>query len=238
MTISKKDYFIKALECNALGDKKGARINYSKAIKLDPKYAEAYVNRANIIYEISLKKSRLCRGFEKFIAITNYIRATVYNPNMFEAYVNIGVACSSMMGYSTAIKNYDQAISINPNNAIVYYYKAMANEGLRNYQLAMENYNKAIEVNSEYVEAYLRRGILYNRLKNDDDQAMQKAIADCTKAIEINPRYAQAYFVRGLILYNSGDEKNGLIDSSQAIIIDHENYYNLPEEVVLEIKEP
>jgi len=235
--MNSKDYFIKALECNALGDKKGARINYSKAIKLDPKYAEAYVNRGNIIYEISLKKPRLCRGFEKFIAITNYIRATIYNPNMIEAYVNIGVVCSSMTGYLTAIENYNQAININPNNAIVYYYKAMANEGLRNYQLAIDDYNKAIEINSEYVEAYLNRGILYNRLK-DDDQATQKAIDDCTKAIEINPRYAQAYFVRGLILYNSGDEKNGLIDSSQAVIIDHENYYNLPEEILLEIKEP
>lgn len=236
MTISKKDYFSKALHLNALGNKKEAKANYSQAIKLDSNYAKAYVNRGNIIYELSLKKPRLFRVFEKFLAITNYIRATISNPGMIEAYINIGVVCSSMTAYSTAVKNYNQAININPNNAIVYYYKGMANEGLRNYQMAMEDYNKAIEINPEYVEAYVNRAILRNRLK-EDNQTTQ-AIDDCSKAIEINSKYAQAYFVRGLIRYNLGDEINGLIDSNQAVFIDHENYCNFPEETLLEIKEP
>lgn len=228
-----QEYFAKALECNALKDKKGAIANYTQAIKLNSNYAKAYNNRGNIVYELSLEKRFLCKIANKFAAITDYIRAILSEPSLVESYINIGVVCSSMTAYLTAIDHYNKAIEINSSNFVAYCYRGMAYEKLGQYEAAMENYNKAIEINPSYIEAYVIRAVLHNRLEDT-----QKAIDDCTKAIEINPKYAQAYFVRSVIRYNAGDEKNGVIDNSHSVLIDHENCANIPEEVLLEIEKP
>ena len=79
--------------------------NYSRAIKISPKYFEAH-NNVGVAYT-SLKK------FSK--AIVCFERAIDINPSYAEAYNNKGNALKGKGDYKLAIEAYEKSIHLNPN---------------------------------------------------------------------------------------------------------------------------
>jgi serine/threonine protein kinase len=151
---------IKSLEDE---DYDGAIENFTKAIKLNPNYSEAYNNRG-IAYTSK-------GDFER--AVSDYNIAIELDPEFFYAFINRGKLYSDKDEIEQAIIDYTRAIEINPDNPVAYYNRANAYSKQKYFKLAIEDYSRAIELNPEYVLAYNNRSFAFSeigeleRSKND-----------------------------------------------------------------------
>jgi tetratricopeptide (TPR) repeat protein len=181
---------LNAFECFEKGYAAGTSGNwadavaaYSKAIELNPQYAEAYNNRGIANDDMGNYNQ----------SIKDYNKAIELNSQYAKAYNNRGVAYYNLGNYNQAIKDYNKAIELNPQYAEAFNNRGAAYNNRGNYNQAIKDYNKAIEFNPQYAEAYHNRGLTYYKLGN-----YNQAIKDYNKAIELNPQYAKAYNNRGV----------------------------------------
>jgi tetratricopeptide (TPR) repeat protein len=107
------DYFASAAQKYQQGDYRGALADYNRAIKINPKNANAYYNRG------LLKATKLQddRG-----ALADYDRAIQLNPTYDVAYNNRGnLKVDKLKDLQGALADYDRAIKLKPRNAEAYY---------------------------------------------------------------------------------------------------------------------
>jgi tetratricopeptide (TPR) repeat protein len=82
-----------------------AKKNYERAVRLDPKYAEAINNLGTVYYaEKNYKK-----------AITYYKRSLRYSGNAASVYSNLGAAYFARKDYKRASENYEHALKLDPD---------------------------------------------------------------------------------------------------------------------------
>src|SRR5438874_11315150 len=81
-----------------------ARRNYEKALKLNPKYAEAINNLGTVYYAR--------RSFRR--AIAQYNKALKLTPNSASIYSNLGTAQFARKKYKEASESYQKALSLDP----------------------------------------------------------------------------------------------------------------------------
>ena len=77
---------------------------------------------------------------------------------------------------------------------------------------ATEVYSHTIELKPGFAEAYINRGITY-----DKQGAVDRAIVDYNTAIQLNPNYAEVYNNRGIIYDNKGEHERAIEDYTMAI---------------------
>jgi tetratricopeptide (TPR) repeat protein len=89
----------------------GSIKDYDKAIKLNPKYTDAYYNRATSKIYIKDYKG----------AIADYNRAIELRPDFLNAFTNRGVAKLNSKDLKGAVQDFDSAIKLDPANASAYF---------------------------------------------------------------------------------------------------------------------
>jgi len=94
-----------------LRDEKGAISDYTNAIKLNPKYADAYFERGNVKYILKDYKG----------AISDFTKVIEIGPKFAVFYFSRGLAKAGLKDYRGAIIDYTKAIEIDPKYAEVYY---------------------------------------------------------------------------------------------------------------------
>jgi serine/threonine protein kinase len=247
-------FFKYGSECYKKKDYDGAIQNYSKAIELNPRYAEAYSDRGNSYY--------MKDDYDQ--AFTDYNKAIELNPQLAHAYLNRGDIYYGEKEYDQALLDYNRAIQVNPQYAAAYYkrgefyfnaYLKNVVEDDGNYDRAIRDYNKAIKLNPQYAVAYNRRGYAfyykgyYDQAMMDYNKAIEldpraadafhhralvyhfheedwdRAIVDYNKAIELNPQDAGAYYRRGLIYKRSGDYDQAITNYNKAIELNPQDAY-------------
>jgi tetratricopeptide (TPR) repeat protein len=117
------------------------------------------------------------------------------------AWVIMPISCAEEKATDTAEWHYNQGVDLQEQGR---------------YDEAIEEYNKAIELNPEFVEAYQKRGGIYNAEKNEFD----KAIADFDKAIKLDPEFALAYTGRGMAYAFKHEFDKAIADFDKAIKLD------------------
>ena len=160
----------KEVNKNELKDKQKAIADYTQAIKINPKDADAYINRGNARDDLGDKQG----------AIDDYTQAIKINPNYALAYYNRGVVRYDLGDKQGAIDDYTLAIKINPNYALAYNNRGIVRNELGDKQGAIADYNQAIKFNPNYAQAYARRGIVYYQLGDK-----QKAREDLRRAAQL-----------------------------------------------------
>jgi len=199
---------------------------YTKAIQLDPNYAEAHYNRG---------LSYSSKGqYDK--AVEDYSRAIIINPNYTDAYYRRGRTYYSKVQYDKAIDDFNKVISIDPNyhdpmyigiylnrynqgNSAIYYWCGMAYYHEGQYDQAINNFDKAISIGSTDAVLYNTRGMMYD-LKGLHD----KAIEDYSKSITLDPKHADAYYYnRGNASLKLGNIKKAISDFQKACDMGYEN---------------
>jgi tetratricopeptide (TPR) repeat protein/S1-C subfamily serine protease len=193
-----------------LGDKKGAILDYDKAISINPQVAHAYSNRGIAKSELGDKKG----------AILDYDKAITINPQHAYAYYNRGIAKSELGDKKGAILDYDKAITISPQFAPAYSDRGNAKSELGDKKGAILDYDKAITINPQYAIAYYNRGNAKSELGDK-----KGAILDYDKAITINPQIAPAYSNRGSTKYDLGNKKGAILDYDKVITINPQHAY-------------
>jgi len=125
------------------GQNKEALAEFTKAIEIDSKYAEAYFNRATVY-----KKEE-----NKDAAIADYTRIIEINPDLYQAYNSRGFLYAERRNWEKAFADYDKALEINNFFSLAYYNRAMAYYAKRDYAKALEDARKADALGAK-VSAY------------------------------------------------------------------------------------
>lgn len=123
---------------------------YDDAIKLNPIFAEAYLNRGNAKSNLGLLQD----------AIVDYDKAIEVVPSYADAYNNRGNAKLKLRQNQEAIDDYDKAVKLNPNDADAYYNRGVAKKDLKKYLEAKPDFDKAIELNPNHAGARINRSIV------------------------------------------------------------------------------
>ncbi len=199
------DFFIQARDKYNKGDYKGAIAVLNQAIKINPKYAQAYIGRGI---------ARNLLGDNQG-AIADFNTAIKINPNDVYAYGSRGNARRQLGDLQGAIADFNSALKINPNLVDVYGMRGIARAQLGDNQGAIADFNSAIKINPNDANAYGNRGIARAQLGDK-----QGAIADFNSAIKINPNDAQAYSARGIARVQLGDHQGAIADFNSALKID------------------
>jgi serine/threonine protein kinase len=221
-------------------DKSEAIKEFTDAINLNDKYAEAYYQRANAHF--------LAKNYQQSAEDAN--RAIELKENYFEAYTRLCAALLLLQKPQEAEAKCTKAIEINPKYADAYLNRANARRNLKNKEGALEDFNQLTKLNAHDPQAYINRGVLYieqfqdyNKAIADFNQALQltnrkgdiaaiaydgrgnalaaqnklqAAIDDFTQAIEKKKDFAQAYFNRGRVYAALDSREEAIQDFEKA----------------------
>ena len=177
---------------------------YDEAIRVNPKNAIAYGNRA-------LAHSYLTEYAE---AIEDNNIAVSLDPKYAGAFRNRGATYAALGQHQQALEDYNKAIALDPNDAIVYNNRGNSYDDLKQYEHAIQDYDKAIALNPKYATAYYNRGTCYDKLGQ-----YKQAIQDYDKVIALNPKYAAAYYNRGCSYGKLDQYEQAIQDYGKAIAL-------------------
>jgi tetratricopeptide (TPR) repeat protein len=200
--LTASDFFVRATEQRIARNVSAALADYDQVIRLNPKYATAYVLRGNVKADLGNLKG----------AIADYEQAIRLNPRYADAFNNRGVMRRRLGDLKGAIGDYGEVIRLVPTYASAYNNRGAARSELGDDQGAISDYSEAIRLNPAYALAYRNRGDARRRL-----QDFKGAITDYEQAIRINPKYADAFNNRGVAYMGTKDYQRSLSDFDEAI---------------------
>ena len=181
-------YFARGMDYMVLQDLSEAMDDFSKAIRLNPRFFMAYFNRAAIRYkqlEMELFGENSPSNTMK-LQLKNQPLSFLSQPQK-TSYVAPDDKFSSKI------------IELNDNKLLF------------EFNRIIEDYNKVIELNPDFIYAYFNRANI--RCTQQDFRA---ALPDYDEAINRNPAFAEAYYNRGLTRLHLGDTQRGIADLSKA----------------------
>jgi len=215
----------------------GAYKDFSEAIRLNPRNAEAYKMRGimnYLLYIYSDARDDMDKSLQLNLNCTDCVfylsRIYAYYGDTSESrkYRNElkeKIICSSAMVYvesgndkliklkdaKEAEKDYDKAISIYPNVAEAYYQKGYIRmqEGKNNEAIVL--FDKALKIDSTFYLAYAMKGSAYFSLNN-----YQEAVVNYTKCIKYSPSYSYAYTCRANAYHYLSRNDKALADWKKA----------------------
>jgi len=181
------------------GDYELAIADYGRALKLDPKLAEAYENRGvarhllenfdaaiadfnaalkldarpSVYYDRGLSRARK-RQYDR--AIGDFSRALALDPKMYAAAEARGLAHAMKKDYDKAIADFTLAIRLAPETAGPYVNRATSYGYTgRYYGLAVRDFSEAIRLDPDLPQAYLGRAKAYGLLGETEKAAADEA---------------------------------------------------------------
>ena len=163
-------YFHRALVFEKQDDFDDAIGECNRAIKLDPKYSDAYGERANLHF--------LKNDFDR--AIADASEAIELDPQQFNAYNIRGRSHGSKGELDEALSDLNSAIEINSKVWYLYNNRGNVYSAKNDFDRAISDYNSAIQLTEKNPLAYYNRGKVYER-KNDTD----RALADYRKVLDL-----------------------------------------------------
>jgi tetratricopeptide (TPR) repeat protein len=163
--------------------------NYKKAIRLDPKNAEAHYNLGNIFLSQNKFKQ----------AIGEYEKAVSINPKYTKANINLSVALERESRFDEAIEYADKTVKTEPNNVDAHYNLAIALAQQGRLDEAIDHFGKTIEIDPNNVDAHfgLAQALVYkNRLQEAADEYRQ--------VLRLQPQDADTRCLLGNVLARQG----------------------------------
>lgn len=182
-----------ALSYYYLGELEQAEKFFLKALGLNAKLAEVYINLADLYFKqrnFADAIDLLQMGTQELpdnLALKHYL-ARIYmedarldlaideldkileeQPENYDAYYDMARVYFELGNYNLAIENFENVIEYKNNNEWVYYYLAQAYEANNEVDKALSNYLKAIAISDKFYPAYKKAGILFLAREDYDD---------------------------------------------------------------------
>ncbi|MGP8200759.1 MAG: tetratricopeptide repeat protein [Limisphaerales bacterium] len=202
------DHFVCGQMAWTLGFSDEAITEFTKALEINPKYAEACLYRGI---------ARAAKG-ELNDALADFDKAIEIQPDLPQAYSGRAYARQTKGDLEGALADYTKTIELKPDWAEAHGGRGSIKQAMGDLDGALADFDKAIALKADLAEARIGRGGV-KRAKGDLDGAL----ADYTKAIELNPKYAGAYQSRGFLYYDLRAFTNALADFHKACELDPEN---------------
>ncbi len=164
------------------GDFDGAITDYTRAIELDPEYAEAYDYRGF---------AHLNNGdIDK--AIADYTKAIDIDQELTEAYKDRATAYLANSDFGNAINDYTKAIQLDPDDTNIYNYRGCAYFRNSEVDKAINDLSIAIQLNPDSADAYYNRGIAQLSLRNWEEAKTDLKTA-ANSQLDVATEFQQSY---------------------------------------------
>ncbi|MCH5219743.1 MAG: tetratricopeptide repeat protein [Muribaculaceae bacterium] len=141
-----------------------------KAIRLEPKIAGLYINRAYIRYNLDDWDGAM-EDYDYALSLEPYNKTALFNRGMLSAQANAN---------DRAFDDFSAVIALNPSDHLAHYNRAMVRARKNDYSGAIEDINAVIAVYPGFPAAYLIRSDFERALGN-----MNKAKADYDKGMQL-----------------------------------------------------
>jgi tetratricopeptide (TPR) repeat protein len=179
--------------------------DYDQAIRLDPTYSWAWIDRA----EAWNRKGEAARAF------ADLAEAARLDPDNSRIY-SIRASTWWLVGeLDKAIADYGEAIRLEPAFSVTYNNRALVWRDKGDYDRALADYDEAIRRNPGDLRAWGNRGEIW-RLKGDLD----RALADQEKQVRIGPNVPNSYLTRGDTFRYRGDFARALADYDKTLVLE------------------
>jgi len=219
---------VKAFERGESLYKKGALkeaiMEYTTAIEIEPKWAEAFIMRG---YVHGLNEN-------SNLALEDYETATAFDPK----YEDFKLASIDYRNenYSQAIETFNKVIRNRIKLMIAYEFRGNSYNAVGELEKALADYTEAIRLNPDFYGNYAKRAHNYNGMKQYD-----MAIADCDQAIRLYPDSFYGYLYRAEAHFRKERTRQAFADINRAIQLNLDNRgryasysYGLRAEIYLE----
>lgn len=199
--------------CHQLGDHAEAVRQFDAALKVNPRFVAAHINRGVALEQL--------RRLDE--ALASYDRAIALDPADADTFYNRGNALKEMKRFAEAVTSYDRAIALNSSHAGACYNRGNALRELERLDAALASYERAITLKPDHVDALINRGITLYRLKQFD-----AALASHERAVALKPDHVEALINRGIALHELKrfDAALASFDSAIAFMPDRAEAYN------------
>ncbi|MGK7901915.1 MAG: tetratricopeptide repeat protein [Hormoscilla sp.] len=178
---------------------------YSKAISIEPEFAEAH-------RRLGMARKKQGKLQE---ATQHYRRAINLKPDLFDAYINLGVVLRKQGLSQEAIATYEQALQINPNAANVLNNLGNVYRDLGRVDEAASSYQRAISIQPNYVDPIISLGSIFQ-----EQDKLEDAIAMYDRAIAMEPNSASVRSNLGVALKDVGRLDDAKTHLQEAIALD------------------
>ena len=196
-----------------IGEAEIALESYEAAVKIDPKYAEAYKNIGNALRTLG----RFDAAIESFRCALNI------RPDYAEIYCSLGDIYGDAGVINEAVINYELALKINPDYAEVSNNLGNIHRAQGQLEEAVKSYEHALRINPELAMVHNNLGVAYQALGQEE-----AAVKSYEKAISIKPDYSIAHKnLSSVKKYHAEDKQINLMKSllSNPIIAPSERIY-------------
>jgi tetratricopeptide (TPR) repeat protein len=182
---------------------------FKKAIELQPMYAQAYNNLANL----EVKRGNLD------LAITYNLQAIQINPSYPEAYYNLAMIYKKKKDFANEISYLNQTVQADPKFYQGYFTRGLAYYQAGNYEQAKYNFAETLKLKNDHYLASQNLGIIYaNELNKKEAETYLKI------AIKLNKKNPTSYYYLAAIYQTSGQIFEAMENYRKAIDLDPSNY--------------
>lgn len=213
--------------------------SFDKALKIDPRNADAWINKGASLHDLGRYEEAIqccdealeidprdAKAWYSKGASFNHLgrydeaiqccdRALDIDPGDTGAWINKGQSLHHLGRYDEAIQCCDRALDIDPGNTGAWNNKGPSLDNLGRYDEAIHCYDKALEIDPGDAGAWSNKGNSFNNLGLYDE-----AIQCYDKALEIDPQCAVVWNNRGLSLGNLGHYDEAIRCYDKALEID------------------
>jgi len=198
------DYYNLGFLYEQVGGKEEAVRFYTKAVQMQPDYAQALFNLANLYRDAGSYK----------IALGLYERLTHFHPKYVLGYLNMGIIFNALGDQQRARQFYLKVIDLAPDNGDAYFNLGYLSESQGELREAVNYYEKAVEVSPKNAESYYNLGNVYASLGQNPE-----AIASYLKTVGINPHHQDAFVNLSILSFKSRDFQGAIhyLEAAQAL---------------------
>jgi tetratricopeptide (TPR) repeat protein len=175
-----------------------------QALKINPKYRDAYIMKGTIFLMQNNRK----------LAISSYETAVQQDPNFELAYLRLGQLYTEDEKYEVAIEKFRSAVAINPKLADAIYGVAYCDQMMEKYSEAVEGYRKLMQVDNKYHLGWFNIGYIKQFHAENE---LDSAIIYYQMATDIQPEFVKAWHNIGLCYEDKKDRSRALQAYAKAL---------------------
>jgi len=200
-----------------------ARQLFTRAIEIDPGYAQAYAGVADCYSYLYMYWDASEANLQAADDASR--KALLLDPGLAEAHVARGLAISLSKRYDEAELEFQTAMRLDPRNFEAYYFNARACFQQGKLEEAAKLFEKAAEVKPDDYQASLLLGMVYTGQGRKDDAAesYRRGWQRAEKHLELHPDDARALYMGANALSRLGERSRSLDWAGRALAIDPED---------------
>lgn len=231
-----QQYYDMGLNAMTQGDLKSAEVHFTRAIELNPNYADAYAQRGWVKwfsnrYADALKDYNAAISIRPEIMTTKNMRRIFrqlfedYNDIIDDFDYTITIDTSEYKAYDgkefvdlvtgdayKKLSQYEREVKKDPTNVQRIIRLALAEFYIEDYEATIENCNRALEINPGTQWAYFLRGNAYAMINE-----LRRSLRDYYSFIEFIDDFPLLYLNRGIVNIHLNNDFEALQDFDRAI---------------------